>query len=130
MDNFLNYSKNFTNKFSIAVCCRSLIFDFPLNFFIIGLRSNSATKSKTNMLRNFIITSIYGEFFPNMENYILSYSTNNQIYNQRYGLSDTSYGELSPEYGELGYLYLLFNNMVISFIRASPLNLSNCLWIK
>jgi len=41
MDNFLNYSKNFTNKFSGAVYCKIFHFRFPLNFSIIGLRINS-----------------------------------------------------------------------------------------
>ncbi len=59
------------------------------------------------MLRYFIITLIYGEFFPNMDNYILSYSIYNQIHKQRYRSFDIFYRELSPEYGELYYLILI-----------------------
>ena len=45
--------------------------------------------------------------FPNMDNYILSYSIYNQIHKQRYRSFDIFYRELSPEYGELYYLILI-----------------------
>lgn len=73
---------------------------------------------------------LWRNFFKYGEFNFFFYIVYNQIYNRCYSLFKIYFPENYHENIENYYSYLPFSHKVISFIRASPLNLSNCLWIK